>query len=249
MNGDDHNVGRILSRRELLAMFGTIGTSVFLGCFSGRTSSARTSNSLPPCVVRPEQTEGPFFVDEKINRSDLRSDPLTGAVKQGLPLEIEFRVSQIGKNGCRPLPEAVVDVWHCDALGVYSDVEDRRISTAGQKFLRGYQVTDTNGIAKFTTIYPGWYEGRAVHIHFKIRNSAGAANSYEFTSQFFFDDPLSDKIYLQSPYSGKGTRRRLKNNQDGLYRNGGDQLLLNVTESKQNAYQTVFEIGLQIDLS
>ena len=110
---------------------------------------------VPTCVVRPEQTEGPYFVDTQLNRSDIRSDPADGSVRAGALLSLAFLVTRIGDT-CVPLPGAVVDVWHCDADGVYSGVSDDNFgSTAGQQFLRGYQVTDGSGAAAFTTIYPG----------------------------------------------------------------------------------------------
>ncbi len=159
---------------------------------------------MPACVARPALTEGPYFVDEKLNRSDIRSDPSDGSVRQGALLALTFRVSQL-TNACAPLGGASVDVWHCDAAGVYSDVSDPGFSTVGKKFLRGYQVTDSSGVAKFTTIYPGWYQGRAVHIHFKIRSHTGSGSAYEFTSQLFFDDNITDQVYTQAPYSAKRT--------------------------------------------
>ena len=84
---------------------------------------------------------------------------------------------------------AMVDICQCDAIGVYSDVRATNgfFNTGGQRFLRGYQVTDASGVAKFTTVYPGWYQGRSVHIHFKIRTNAGGRNA-EFVSQLYFDD-------------------------------------------------------------
>ncbi len=85
---------------------------------------------------------------------------------------------------------AIVDIWHCDAAGVYSDATDPGFNTVGKKFLRGYQVTDANGGVQFTTIYPGWYRGRTVHIHFKVRAKAKSGQSYEFTSQLYFDDAI-----------------------------------------------------------
>jgi protocatechuate 3,4-dioxygenase beta subunit len=85
-------------------------------------------------------------------------------------------------GACVPLAGATVDVWQCDAVGAYSDVADRGFNTRGQNFLRGYQVTDANGLAGFTTLYPGWYQGRATHIHFKIRGTASSGGTYEFTS-------------------------------------------------------------------
>src|SRR5207244_2699335 len=100
----------------------------------------------------------------------IRSDPSDGSVKPGAPLRLALRVSRLTAGSCAPLPGAMVDVWHCDALGAYSDVSDPGGSTVGKKFLRGYQVTDAEGLVRFTTIYPGAYPGRAVHIHFKIRS-------------------------------------------------------------------------------
>jgi protocatechuate 3,4-dioxygenase beta subunit len=192
--------------------------------------------------VRPEQTEGPYFVDEMLNRSDIRPDPSSGEVKEGLPLQITMRVSQIG-DACAPLAGAQVDIWHCDALGVYSDTTDPGFDTVGQKFLRGYQVTDAHGVAQFTTIYPGWYQGRTVHIHFKIRTDPNSEVGEEFTSQLFFDDSLTDQVHAQEPYAGKG-QRTLRNDGDGIFREGGDQLLLQLTPTGEG-YAATFDIGLQ----
>ena len=120
-------------------------------------------------------TPGPYYVDEKLERSDIRSDPTDGTVKQGALLLLTLNVSRIAKDGCAPLEGAIVDVWHCDAEGVYSDaVDPKYFDTTGKKFLRGYQRTDGNGVAKFTTIYPGWYPQRTPHIHYKIRSPASA---------------------------------------------------------------------------
>jgi protocatechuate 3,4-dioxygenase beta subunit len=134
-----------------------------------------------------------------------------------------------------------VDVWHCDATGLYSDVEAN--GTVGQEFLRGYQVTDANGVARFTTIYPGWYQGRAVHIHFKVRSAASASSAYEFTSQLFFDDDLTDQVHAEEPYASKGQRDML-NSEDGIYNQGGSQLVLAVTETS-DGYAATFDIALE----
>lgn len=198
---------------------------------------------VPSCIVRPEMTEGPYFVDERLNRSDIRSDPTTGAISEGLPFNLTFRVSKIDGAGCLPLAGAYVDIWHCDLNGVYSDAVDRSFDTTGQKFLRGYQVTDANGIAQFQTIYPGWYDGRTVHIHFKIRTSL--EGGYDFTSQLFFDDSYTDEVYTKAPYSGRSGSRSVRNNNDNIYLNGGDQLQLQVSESSGN-YAATFDIGLQL---
>ena len=153
------------------------------------------------------------MVDEKLNRSDIRTDPVTGAVSPGVPLQLTFNVSRYQSNACTALTGAYLDVWHCDAGGVYSDVSG---TGSGHKFLRGYQITDANGQVVFETIYPGWYQGRAVHIHFKLRLFAGSTKTYEFTSQFFMPESLTDTVHALSPYSVKGKRDTLNAN-DGIY--------------------------------
>jgi protocatechuate 3,4-dioxygenase beta subunit len=105
-------------------------------------------------------------------------------------------------------------------------------------------VTDANGIARFTTIYPGWYQGRTVHIHFKIRASSASGSAYEFTSQLFFDDSITDKVHAQAPYASKG-QRTLRNAGDVIYQNGGSQLLLQLIGAAQG-YTSTFDIGLQM---
>jgi protocatechuate 3,4-dioxygenase beta subunit len=258
MKKDDYRISRILSRRKTLALFRAVGAAILVvGCTPRKSrsiqaqssvavpaSSLANSNTLSACVVTPEQTEGPYFVDEKLNRSDIRSDPADGSVKEGVPLQLTLRVSQIDKTGCAPRAGAIVDIWHCDALGVYSDVTDSGFSTVGKKFLRGYQVTNANGTVEFTTIYPGWYQGRTVHIHFKVRTNTPSAQSYEFTSQLYFDDSITDQVHTQKPYASKG-QRDLKNGGDRIFQDGGEQMLLKLTKTNLG-YAATFDIGLQM---
>jgi protocatechuate 3,4-dioxygenase beta subunit len=244
MDHDDAQVGRLLTRREALAVMGSTALLVLAG--SSRrlfVPAAAQSGPVPSCVVRPQQTEGPYFVDEKLNRTDIRSDPSDGAVKPGAVLALTFNVSRLASGTCTPLPGAYVDVWQCDALGVYSDVTDPRFNTRGKRFLRGYQVTDAGGAARFVTIYPGWYQGRTVHIHFKIRSAPSARPGYEFTSQLYFDDTLTDRVHAQQPYAAKG-RRTVRNEGDGIFNQGGAQLLLPV-EQDGAGYKGTFSVALQ----
>jgi protocatechuate 3,4-dioxygenase beta subunit len=241
MRGDDETVGRVLTRREILAALGATGILWLARC-SG--SDVAGGDDLPSgCAVRPELTEGPYYVDEELNRSDIRADPATGIMAVGAPLDLRFNVSRIAGSACVPLVGAVVDVWHCDALGVYSDVQDPGFDTLGQRFLRGFQITDSAGGARFTTIYPGWYQGRAVHIHFKVRSAPEATAGFEFTSQLFFDDELTDQVHSQEPYSSKG-QRDLRNAQDGIFNQGDAGLVLDVASSGEG-YTTTFGIALQ----
>ncbi|HEU4368801.1 MAG TPA: intradiol ring-cleavage dioxygenase [Methylomirabilota bacterium] len=234
MHTDDTPVGRLLSRREVVALLGLSSGALLTGRAWGQP--------VPSCVVRPQQTEGPFFVDERLNRSDIRSDPASGVVKPGVLLQVAFKVSRLAGSGCAPLAGAHVDVWHCDALGAYSDTSGWGADTRGQKFLRGYQVTDEGGLARFTTIYPGGYSGRAVHIHFKIRTQPAAARGDEFTSQLYFDDALTDRVHATPAYGGRGPRR-VRNESDGPFRSGGRQLLLPLAERGQG-YAGTFDIAL-----
>lgn len=234
---DDAPVGRVLSRREVIRLLGGAGAVLISGVGMSRlvlaqdataTAAATDAASALACIVRPEVTEGPYFVDELLNRADVRVDPTDGTVKAGIPLHLIFNVSDVTGGTCKPLQGAQVDIWHCDALGQYSDVSDQGFNTKGQKWLRGYQVTDEHGLAHFITIYPGWYSGRAVHIHFKIRTTGTDGSAYEFTSQLFFPDDLSDQVYTQTPYSDKGADRSVRNEDDSIYRQAGSQMVLDL---------------------
>ena len=240
MDNDDVVRGRILSRREIIAIMGAGGAALFLG---SPVPGLADNHPVPPCVVRPEMTEGPYFVDEHLNRSDIRTDPSDGAISAGAPLALTINVSQL-TSSCAPLPGAIVDLWQCDAVGVYSDVKDPLFDTVGKRFLRGHQVSDADGMVKFITVYPGWYPVRTVHIHFKVRSPAAAKPAWEFTSQLFFDDAFTDRVYLQPPYAGRGSRKVLNAN-DGIYqRSGGSQLVLAVKEAG-DGYAATFDVAVQ----
>ena len=202
------------------------------------------AGAAPACIVRPEQTEGPYFLDEQLNRSDIRSNPSTKHIKPGTLLTLIFQTMRIGTGSCRPLSGACVDIWHSDAMGVYSDVRDPWFDTVGQKFLRGYQVTDAQGEARFITIYPGWYPGRTVHIHFKIRIKLSASRIFDFTSQLYFDDEMTDQVHARPLYAARGPRSA-RNRHDRIFRHGGDQLTLNPSPTA-DGYSASFLIGLQL---
>ncbi len=196
------------------------------------------------CVARPALTEGPFFVDEKLNRSDIRTDPSNNTTKAGVKLTIKFNIYRTTGTTCTPLSGAYVDIWHCDASGGYSDVSGAgNPNNIGQKFLRGYQISDANGAVEFTTIYPGWYVGRTTHIHYKIRLYNGTSKTYEFTSQVMFDDTLSDSIFQQSPYIVRGASQ-VRNSNDNIYQSGGSTLLLSVASDGAGGYTTSYDVSL-----
>lgn len=216
-------------------------TTATTAAATATATETAASDLVADCVAVPELTEGPYFVDVGLDRSDIRSDSSGSVTKEGAPLTLTVNVGRTASNACSPLGGAIVDIWHCDADGQYSGVVDRAqgFETAEEDWLRGQQVTDASGSVTFETIYPGWYPGRSVHIHFKIRTPDG----YEFTSQFFFDEDLSDEVLASTPYPG-GEGRTL-NSRDGIYNDGGDQLQLLVTPSG-DGYASTFTVGLQI---
>lgn len=197
------------------------------------------------CVTKPALTEGPFFVDEKLNRSDIRSDPSNNTVKPGALLKLKMYLSRVtGANTCAPLVGAWVDIWHTDATGGYSDVNGQgNPNNLGQKFLRGYQITDANGAVEFTTIYPGWYSGRTVHIHYKVRLFNGSTRTFDFTSQLTFDDALTDQVFSQPPYNAR-PNRNTRNSNDGIAQQGGSAILLSVSSDGADGYAATYSLGL-----
>ncbi len=241
MNSPDVRVGPLLSRRQVMALFGATSVNWLMGELP-TTATATADMPRALCIARPEQTEGPYFVDERLNRSDIRTDPADGRLKPGIPLALTVQVMRLTSGVCRPLPDAQVDIWHCDAKGIYSDVRDSDFNTIGQKFLRGYQITNAQGKARFLTIYPGWYPFRTVHVHVKIRTASIAGPRSEFTSQIYFPDELTDRVHMSSPYASMRTRR-IRNRHDGIFRDAGHQLLVTPSPTT-DGYTGTFPIGL-----
>jgi len=217
-----------------------------------QVGAVATSQPCPQIEAErtPQQTEGPYFVDEMLNRSDIRSDPSDGAVQDGIPLRLVIQIYDFGSDGsCTPLKGAHVDIWHANSQGLYSGIQ--QAGTEGKKYLRGYQVTDDNGTVQFTTIYPGWYQGRAIHIHIKVRTLEGPEKTFDWTSQLYFNDSITDQVHTQAPYSNHGLPDT-KNNQDGIYTgpsldglvqaNSGTHLMLNLNKDKQGSYLGAFNV-------
>ncbi|MDB5327733.1 MAG: hypothetical protein JWM57_3302 [Phycisphaerales bacterium] len=200
----------VASRRQALRA----GIYAFAG-------AAITAPKLASAVVgaTPQETQGPYWVDEKLDRSDIRSDPSTGTVQAGFPLKLNVGVVKLANGKSTAVNGALVDIWHCNAYGNYSDepAGSGNANTKGQKWLRGYQVTNANGLVRFTTIYPGWYNGRTVHIHARVRIVSGTTVKTNFTTQFFFDDAFTTALYAKhSPYKSRTGRTTLNKN-DNVY--------------------------------
>lgn len=162
-------------------------------------------------IATPEVSEGPYFVDERLYRPDLTSGTSRTAVTGGLPLTLTVTIYEIVGTSGTPLAGAQVDLWHADAIGKYSDEQSE--GTAGETWLRGYQVTGSDGKVTFNTIYTGWYSGRTPHLHLRVRQYNAAGNeTYEFTTQLFFSDALN----ANAPYNSRGTRNT-RNATEGIY--------------------------------
>jgi len=230
---------KTINRREALAGMGTVSLGALLAaCGSDEGDSTSTSVATESgsealveprsgkdlaslfdetsCTLTAEETDGPYYFDVDKIRSDIRED------REGTPLRLVVRVRDA--ESCEPLRNAVVDIWHCDGGGAYSGFDEEGT------FLRGAQVTDSDGIAEITTIYPGWYQGRTVHIHAKVHLD----NATVLTTQFFFDDPISDEVYAQgSPYL---EGRQVTNDNDGIF----DSTLILTLSEKDDGYLGTF---------
>lgn len=175
----------------------TVASSVGRGSPNPGTSGS--ANLSPDCVLTPEETEGPYYVKS----SQIRQDITEGKAGQAMQLVLTV----VNARTCEPIPNAMVDVWHADAEGVYSAYtgqgDSRSVDTTGKTFLRGIQVTDSKGQATFTSLYPGWYRGRTTHIHFKIHFN----DNTRVTSQLYFPEDISTAVYTShSAYKTRGDK-------------------------------------------
>jgi protocatechuate 3,4-dioxygenase beta subunit len=193
-------------------------------------------------VLTPEVTEGPYYLDIDKVRSDITEG------KDGTPLDL--RITVVDASGCTPIRDAAVDVWHCDAGGVYSGFSQAgggpggpgasQSTTDNQTFLRGTQVSDGNGLAEFRTIYPGWYRGRAVHIHMKVH----VGGSVVHTGQLFFDDGLTEQVYRNAPYNSRGNPD-VRNSADSIYRDAGAASAVPTMTPSGNGYAGAITVGVK----
>jgi len=208
-----------LSRRQALGTFGTVSLGALLtGCRDeAEQSTTETQSKLleegNSCKVTTELTEGPYYFDADAIRRDIRED------RKGQKLRLVLRVRKA--DGCTPIPNAVVDVWHSDAQGIYSGFEAASNSPGGgtpgsrtdeERYLRGAQVTNDEGVAEFVTIVPGRYPGRTPHIHAKVHLDRRTV----LTTQLFFDERMLARVYRQGPYS-QDSGQDVTNSSDGIF--------------------------------
>ncbi len=232
-----------MKRRNLLKSLGLI---VFGSIIPSKALSSITTMSKKGimksagCWLTPDKTAGPFYFNANLIRQDIRTDFDTGELHDGLHFNMTFTVIDAD---CNPVPNVLVDIWHCDKDGIYSGYTGQLggVSTVGQDFLRGMQVTDANGQCSFITSYPGWYPGRATHIHFKVRLDS----STYVTSQFAFPNSINDTVYATPLYSGRGTNPTT-NEEDNIFGTAlPEYLVMDATpNSSTGGYDGTFTIGI-----
>lgn len=229
---------RITRRGSLVKVGGFLAAALAAGSWRAEASAsgatpagtgpAGVASGAVKCVLAPEQTEGPYYIpDERVRRNITEGRP-------GTPLAL--RATVVDASTCKPVKGAAVDVWHCDAAGVYSGFGQ---GAGNRTFMRGIQRTDATGLAVFQTVYPGWYPGRTVHIHVTVH----LGGSVVHTGQLYFPDTVTDSAYQKAPYRSRPARD-VRNANDSVYRNGGRSSLMNVRKTSAG-YVATITMGVQ----
>ena len=296
MERDKANKGRTVSRRQMLGLTAAAAAATLAGCAPGRsgtvsagqagTTAMGGTTAMPSCILTPEATEGPYYLD----LTQIRKDITEGSA--GLPVRLRTTVVDT-TNGCQPLENAAVDIWHCDAVGVYSGFTEQSLGQGGPPpppdgggqygppsggpspgaggpeagnvgaeptddttFLRGVQLTNAGGVAEFDTIYPGWYQGRALHIHLKVHMGGNASGeTYEggnvaHTGQLFFPEDVTDEVTTLEPYVNHGDVQLVRHAEDGIYQQAGEGSIVQLTplvEGGSTEDGFIAEITLGVD--
>jgi protocatechuate 3,4-dioxygenase beta subunit len=223
---------RLTRRGSLIRVGGLLATAfgaagLKIDSSEGAGPAAVASGAVS-CVLTPEQTEGPYYIaNEALRRNITEGRP-------GAPLLL--RAFVVSASTCKPIKSAAVDIWHADAAGVYSGFGS---GAASRTFMRGIQRTNVKGLAAFRTVYPGWYQGRTVHIHVKVHLGGNIVH----TGQLYFPDTLTDAVYRNPPYSSRGNRN-VRNATDSIFRNGGSKSLLSVKKNSAGVYVATIMMGV-----
>lgn len=236
-----------IRRREMMALSaGALASAALYACGADEDgavkSAVRGGKAIPDCVLAPEQLEGPFYIDLAQVRQDIVED------RPGVPLTLAVTVVDAGT--CEPIRNAAVDVWHCDALGVYSGEPSE--GSEGATFLRGIQLTDADGLVGFKTVYPGQYPGRTTHIHLKVhtggRRSGGTYSSghVSHTGQLFTTDQRDAEVFALSPYD-RNPAEITPRNADAIFQNeGGSSSTLALTPAGSNLARDGFAAAVTL---
>lgn len=232
-----------LTRRQALTAAGTLGAGAALAGSGvlGKFGNEMEEDLVPgvaeaaTCVLTPSMTEGPYFVDELLERSDIRGG------QSGVPLELTINVFN-ADDSCDAYSGAIVDIWQCNAQGSYSDISaSGNGNTSGQTWLRGLQETDSNGQVTFTTIYPGWYQGRTIHIHMKVRTFDGSSTTYNFNTQLFFSESITNQVLNNVSAYARSQSRGTTNSNDGIF---DSDMIVPLTGNYTDGYSGAIDIGL-----
>ena len=221
-----------LSRKSILRLAGVAAASLGTGAWKARDAEgggpAAVEAGSVSCVLTPEMTEGPYYITgEKVRRNITDGHP-------GTPLILRLKV--VDASTCKPISGATVDIWHADAAGNYSGFG---AGSGSRTFMRGIQRTDANGVATFRSVYPGWYQGRTVHIHVKVHVRGRVVH----TGQLFFSDALTDRVYRNAPYT-KRPNRTTRNANDSIFVNGGRRSMLAVSRRVAGGYLGKITMGV-----
>jgi protocatechuate 3,4-dioxygenase beta subunit len=258
---EEDDMTRKLDRRQALTAFGSVGLGALLAACGGDSGTGGAATAVPTtdggtatvepqastspstadrfgdassCTLTPELTEGPYYFDADAIRSDIRED------REGAPLRLAIRVRDA--QSCEPIANAVVDIWHCDAGGLYSGFEAASQGGPGggrsdeERYLRGAQVTNADGIVEFLTVYPGWYRGRTTHIHTKVHLDRTTL----LTTQLFFDEEVTAAVYEADPYAAN-RGRDVFNDGDGIF---SEELVLDLSrEGEEHVGVISFDVA------
>jgi len=222
-----------ISRRSSLLKLGGLLAGAFGAAglkidSSDGAGPAGVASGAVSCVLTPEQTEGPYYIDgEKLRRNITEGRP--GAA-------LLLRTFVVDASTCRPIRNAAVDIWHADAGGVYSGFGQ---GASSRTFMRGIQKTNAKGLAQFRTVYPGWYQGRTVHIHVNVHLGGNVVH----TGQLYFPDAFTDRVYRKAPYTGRPSRTT-RNVDDAIYRNGGRRSLMALRRTTAGLYVATITMGV-----
>jgi protocatechuate 3,4-dioxygenase beta subunit len=216
---------RLTRRDSLIRLGGFAMAALGVAGLEARSSDAASVS----CILTPEQTEGPYYIaGEKLRRNITEGRP--GAA-------MLLRTFVVDASTCKPIKNAAVDIWHADAGGVYSGFG---AGASNRTFMRGIQRTNAKGLASFRTVYPGWYQGRTVHIHVKVHVGGNVLH----TGQLYFPDSVTDRVYRGSPYAARGARDA-RNATDSIYRSGGRRSTLSVKKNGAGLYVATITMGIQ----
>ena len=233
-----------VSRRDALGLLGLGGAALSLGCGSdssttptATTGTTTTGGSTAggACAVTPTETLGPYPSLTNFVRSDIREG------KSGLPLALTITIVNTN-NSCSPVANAAVDIWQCDAQGQYSEYSQPGYNGTGQTFLRGTQTTDAGGRVTFTTVFPGWYRGRATHIHVEVKVN----NSVVKVTQIAFEETVIAAVYATGVYAAKG-RNPTSNASDMVFADSLSSETATITGGDATSgYSAAFTVGVSI---